>query len=107
MGMKYNRYNDSSGKIQKAASMLLSHSIPTINDRKVAVRVTNAVKSLYTINKNTQIADFSIVTPEQSKLFKPVNTAILNLIPEGDPDLTIYLVELSRTNEPDQQNITF
>ena len=33
--------------------------------------------------------------------------AILNMIPEGDPNLNIYLTELLRTNEPDQQTITF
>ena len=29
------------------------------------------------------------------------------MIPEGDPDLVIYLTELLRTNQPNQQNITF
>ena len=29
------------------------------------------------------------------------------MLPEGDPDLTIYLTELLRTNKPDQQNKTF
>ena len=36
-----------------------------------------------------------------------VDTAILNMIPEGDPDVTTYLTELLRTNKPDQQNNTF
>ena len=60
-----------------------------------------------TFNKNTQIADFSVVTPEQAKSIKPVDTAILNMIPEGDLDLTTYLTELLRTNKPDQRNNTF
>ena len=29
------------------------------------------------------------------------------MIPEGDPDLTIYLNELLKTNKPEQQNSTF
>ena len=29
------------------------------------------------------------------------------MIPEGDPDLTTYLNELLRTNEPEQQSNTF
>ena len=37
----------------------------------------------------------------------PVNTAILSMIPEGDPDLTTYLNELFRTNIPEKQNNTF
>ena len=33
--------------------------------------------------------------------------AVLNMIPEGDPDLTAYLHELLRTNKPEHQNKTF
>ena len=94
-------------KFLEAASLTISHSISTIIDRKIAVRVTNTTESPYTINKNTQIAEFSVVTPEQSKFIKPVDTAILSMIPEGDPDLVIYLTELLRTNKPDQQNFGF
>ena len=79
----------------------------TIIDRKTAVRVTNTTESPYTINRNTQIVEFSVVTPEQSKFIKPVDTAIPSMIPEGDPDLVTYLTELLRTNKPDQQNNTF
>ena len=79
----------------------------TITDRKIAVRVTNTTESLYTINKNTQFAEFSVVTPEQSKFIKPVDMAILSMIPEGDPDLITYLTELLRTNKQDQQANTF
>ena len=94
-------------KFTEAASLILSHSMSTIIDRKIAVRVTNTTESPYTINKNTQIAEFSVVTPEQSKFIKPVDTAILSMIPEGDPDLVTYLTELLRKNKPDQQNNTF
>ena len=91
----------------ETASLILSHSMSTLTDRKIAVRVTNTTKSPYTINKNTQIADFSVVTPEQSKFIKPVDMAILSMIPEGDPDLITYLTELLRTNEQDQQTNSF
>ena len=94
-------------KFTETASLIISHSISTITDRKIAVRVTNTTESPYTINKNTQIAEFSVVTPEQSKFIKPVDMAILSMIPEGDPDLITYLTELLRTNELDQQNNTF
>ena len=76
-------------------------------DRKIAVRVTNTTESPYTINRNTQIAEFSVVTPEQSKFIKPVDMAILSMVPQGDPDLVTYLTELLKTNKPDQQNNTF
>ena len=51
-------------KFTEAASLIISHSMSTIIDRKIAVRVTNSTELPYTINKNTQIAEFSVVTPE-------------------------------------------
>ena len=95
------------GKFTEAASLIISHSMSTIFDRKIAVRATNTTESPYTINRNTQIAEFSVVTPEQSKFIKPVDMAILSMIPQGDPNLVTYLTELLRTNKPDQQNNTF
>ena len=94
-------------KFTETASLLISHSMPTIIDRKIAVRVTNTTELPYTINKNTQFAGFSVVTPEQTKFIKPVDMAVLTMIPEGDPDLITYLIELLRTNKPDQQTNTF
>ena len=48
-----------------------------------------------------------MVTPEQSKHIKPVDMAILSMLPQGDPDLIAYLNELLRTNKPEQQDNTF
>ena len=94
-------------KFTEDASLIRSHSMSTITDSKIAVRVTNTTESPYSINKNTQIAEFSVVTPEQSKFIKPVDMAILSMIPEGNPHLVTCLIELLRTNKPDQQNNTF
>ena len=94
-------------KFTETASLLISHSMSTIIDKRVAVRVTNTTESPYLIKKHTQIAEFSVVTPEQSKHIKPVDMAILSMIPQGDPDLTAYLNELLRTNKSEQQDNTF
>ena len=94
-------------KITRTASLIKSHSISTIFDRKTAVRVTKTTESPYKINKITQMADFFVVPPEQSKHIKPVDTAILSMNPKGDPDLTTYLTQLLRMKKLDQQNNTF
>ena len=94
-------------KFTETASLLIFHSMSTIIDKRIAVRVTNTTKSQYLIKKHTQIAEFSVVTPEQSKHIKPVDMAILSMIPQGDPYLTAYLNELLRTNKPEQQDNTF
>ena len=93
-------------KFTETASLLISHSISTVIEKKIAVRVTNTTESAYLIKKHTQIAKFSVVTPEQSKHIKPVDMAILSMIPQDDLDLTAYLNELLRTNKPEQQENT-
>ena len=93
-------------KFTETASQMVAHSMSTIFDKRIAVRVTNTTESPYLIRKHTEIAEFSVVTPEQSKLIKPVDMAILSMIPQGDPDLTAYLNELLRTNKPEQQDNT-
>ena len=94
-------------KFTETASLLISHSMSTIIDREIAVRVTNTTESPYTINKNPQIAELSVVNPEQSKFIKPVDMGVQGMITEGDPDLITYLTGLLRTNKPDQQTNTF
>ena len=94
-------------KFTETASLLISLSMLTIIDKRIAVRVANTTESPCLIRKPTQIAEFSVVTPEQSMHIKPVDMAILSMIPQGDPDLTAYLNELLRTNKPKQQDSTF
>ena len=94
-------------KFTETASLLISHSLSTIIDKRIAVRVTNTTESPDLIKKHTQIAEFSVVTPQQAKHIKPVDMAILSMIPQGDSDLTTYLNELLRTNKPEQQANTF
>ena len=94
-------------KFTETASLLISHSMSTKIDKRIAVRVTKTTESPYLIEKHTQISEFSVDTSEQSKHIKPVDMAILSMIPQDDPDLTAYLNELLRTNETEQQDNTF
>ena len=95
------------GKFTEAASLPTSQTFSTLIDKKTAVRITDTKESPHLIKKNTQIAEFSVVTPEQSKFIRPVDTAILSMTPEGDPDLTTHLSELLKTNKAEQQSNTF
>ena len=94
-------------KFTETASLLISHSMSTIIDKRIAVGVTNTTESPYLIRKHTQIAEFSVVTPEQSEHIRPVDMAILSMIPQGDPDLTAYLRKLLRTKKLEQTNNIF
>ena len=55
---------------------------------------------------NTQVAKFSVVTPGQFKFMKPVAMAIFIVVPDGDPDLTIYSEKnkFLRLSQPEQEN---
>ena len=64
-------------KFTEAASLLISHSMSTKTDKRIAVRVTNTTEAPYLIKRHTHISVFSVVTPEQSKHIKPVDMAIL------------------------------
>ena len=94
-------------KFTVTASLLISHSMSTKFDKRISVRVTNTTESPYLIKKHSQIAEFSVVTPQQSKHIKPVDMATLSMIPQDDPDLTAYINELLRTSKPEQQDHTF
>ena len=89
--MEHNRTVTLLEKFTETASLLISHSMSTLIEKTVAVGVTNRTESPYLIKKATQIAECSVDTPEQSKHIKPVDMAILSMIPQGDPDLTAYL----------------
>ena len=94
-------------KFTETASLLISPSMSTIIDKRIAVRVTNKTESPYLIKKHTKIAEFSVLTPEQSEHIKPVDMAILSMIPRDDLDLNACLNELLRTNKTEQQDDTF
>ena len=74
-------------KIKATASLLIFHSMLTINDKRIAARITKK-NGITIFTKKTQSAEFSVVTPEQSKCIKRVEIPILNMIPPGNPDLT-------------------
>ena len=94
-------------KFTEKASLLISHSVSTKINKRLAVGVTNATESPYATKKNTQIAEYFVVTREQSKNIEPVHMAILSMIPQVDPNLTAYLNELLGTNKPKLPNNTF
>ena len=93
-------------KFTETAILLIFHSNSAKIGKRRAVRVTIIRESPYVTKKNIQIAEFSVVTPEQPKHLEPVVMAMLSMIPQGDPDLTVYLNELLRMNKPEQKHNT-
>ena len=88
------------GKSTEASSLLVSHSVSKLFDNKIAVRVSKTTETPYSNRKSTQIAEFSIVTPEQSKFIKPMDAATLTLIPEAQFASFNYYYWWVRKNPP-------
>ena len=63
---------------------LVASSISTASNRKIDVRVTNTTSTPYTIKKNLTIAEFKIMSPEEAKELKPLNTAALKVLTEDN-----------------------
>ena len=91
----------------EAASRLIFNSMSTIIGKKVAARVTKTIESTYLIKRNAENAEISIVILEQTTFINPVDMATLNMIQEGDLDLTTYLNEVLETNKTEHQNSIF
>ena len=55
-------------KFTETASLLISHSMSTIIDKRIAVRVTNRTESPYHNKKHTQLAEFYLLRSSLSTL---------------------------------------
>ena len=89
---------DTTGVINPATNhcsgdpLVVASSISTASNRKIDVRVTNTTPTPYTIKKNTTVAEFQIMSPEDAKELKPLNTAALKVLTYDDSeDAIIYI----------------
>ena len=89
-------------------TLVMASSISTAVDRKLDIRVTNTTHAPYTITKNTTVAEFKIMSPEEVKEWKPMNTAALKVLTEDDSeDAIIYINELLKTADSPSPNQNF
>ena len=83
---------DTTGVINPATNhcsgdpLVVVSSISTASNRKIGVRVTNTTPTPYTIKKNSTIWEFKIMSPEEAKELKPLNTAALKVLTEDDSE---------------------
>ena len=105
---------DTTGVINPATNycsgdaLVVASSISTASNRKIDVRVTNTTPTPYTINMNTTIAEFKIMSPEEAKELKPLNTAALKVLTEDDSeDAIVYINELLKSSDKTSNNQNF
>ena len=78
--MEHNRDCNTIAEVYGKSKFADYNSRLLITDQRTAVRVTDTTEPPYLIKKKTQIAEFSVVTPEQPNFIKPVHMAILKMI---------------------------
>ena len=72
------------------------------------VQISNFLDHPYTQKKGTHIANFSILTPEQTKHIRPVNpTSVRHLLNNSHYDAIHYTNSLLKTSKIDKVNETY
>ena len=88
--------------------LVVASSISTASNRKIDVSVTNTTQTPYTIKKNTTVAEFKVMSPEEAKELKPLNTAALKELTEDDSeDVILYINDFLKTSYKPSNNQSF
>ena len=100
--MEHNSYCDSIGKNHRGSP---SANMP-FNVNKILKKVSSQCHqynglTLFNQEKHPDCRN-PVVTPEQTNISKPVDTEVDSMTSEGDPDLTTYMNDFLKTNEPEQ-----
>ena len=62
-------------------TLVVASSISTVENHQLDIRVTNTAHTPYTIKKNTTVSEFKIMSPEEAKELKPLNTVAPRCLP--------------------------
>ena len=72
------------------------------------VQTINFLDHTYTLKKGTHLANFSILTPEQTKHIRPVNpTSVKHLLNQYHDDAIHYINSLLETSKNDEVDKTY
>ena len=106
--------NEATGTFQPSAllesdeDLLICPAISSTQNIKHMVQITNFLDHPYTLKKGTYIANFSILTPEQTKHIRPVNpTSVRHLLNNNHDDAIHYIKSLLKTSTIDDVNETY
>ena len=87
---------------------LICPALWSIQNNKHMVQINNFLNHLYTLKMGTHIANFSILTPDQTKHIRPVNfTSVRHLLKNNHDDAIHYINSLLKTSETDEVNETY
>ena len=106
--------NEATGIIQPSPllenneDLVICPAISSTQNNKHMVQISNFLDHSYTLKKGTHLANFSILTPEQTKHIRPVNpTSVRHLLNNNQVDAVHYINSLLKTSKTDEVNETY
>ena len=100
--------NQPSPLLETDEDLLICPEISSTQKNKHMVQISNFLDHPYTLKKRMHIANFSILTPEQTKHIRPVNPPSVRHLPNNSHDDAIYYINsLLKTSKIDELNETY
>ena len=106
--------NEATGIIQPSPllkndeDLLICPALSSTKNNKHMVHISNFLDHPYTLKKGTHIANFSILSPEQTKHIRPVNpTSVRHLRNSNHNDAIHYINSLLKTWKDNEVNETY
>ena len=106
--------NEATGTIQPSPllendeDLLICPAISSTQNNKHMVQISIFLHHPYTLKKGRHMANFSILTPEQTKHIRPVNpTSVRHLLNNNDDDSIHYINSLLKISNFDEVNETY
>ena len=88
--------------------LVVASSLSTVSNSKIEIRVTNTSPNPFTLKKNVNVAEFTILSPQEAKQLHPLNSAALKVLAEDNTEQALeYVNELLKSSEKPQTTQNF
>ena len=86
----------------------MASSLSTISNSKIEIRVTNTSPNPFTLKKNANVVEFTILSPQEAKQLDPLNSAALKVLAEDNTQQALeYVNGLLKLSEKPQTSQNF
>ena len=94
--------------LENDEDLLFCPALSSTQNNKHMVQISNFLDHPYTLKKGTRNANFSILTPEQTKHIRPVNpTSVTHLLNNSHDDALHYINSFLKTSKNNNVNQTY
>ena len=88
-------------------SIFITASLSTVNNNAIGYQIISISELPHTITMDTHLADFKILTPEQSKHMQPVEPAMLLFMIQHKETTEVYINELLQVPQQNSEQETY